>query len=161
MKRGSATSGGDEHITLVRLATKRIVDRFMNLHYILISYEAHEFTFELTIKDKTGYHRSYASLEFRPDILVDHENKQLRRFENEEWTSILDSSAVVFEAETDPRHFFANRLKSESYKRIKAKNRQAYAFVLVVWDDAKVPKDFEPFDEVWAFPKPTDNGALP
>jgi len=153
MKRGSATSGGQEHIELVKLATKRIVDRFVNLHFIIISYEAREFSFELKIADKRGYHRAFASLEFRPDIFVEHESEELKTFENVPWTNILDSGAIVIEAETDPHNFFNNLLKCESYKRIRAKSRKTYAFVLVVWDDAKLPKNIEPFDEVWRFPR--------
>lgn len=151
MKRGSATSGGDEHIALVKLATKRIVDRFINLHFIIISYEAREFSFELKIADKRGYHRAYASLEFRPDILVEHETKELKTWEKKPWTNILDSGAIVVEVETDPYNFFHNLLKCESYKRIRTKSRKTYAFVLVVWADAKLPKNIEPFDEVWKF----------
>lgn len=153
MKRGSATSGSNEHVALVKLATKRIVDRFMNLHNINISYESHAFSFEIRFPEKQGYYRPQAFLEFRPDILVEAEHKGLRRSSTLDWEGIFDSKTCIFECETDPRNIFGNRMKCESYKRIKTKNRQAYAFILVVWDDANVPKNHEPFDEVWRFKK--------
>lgn len=150
-KRGLATSGGKEHVELVKLATKRIIDQFQNLRDIQISYEDREFSIDLRLKDSQhGY--SNASFEFRPDIIVRAENK---RRDDEKWDSILDSSAIVFEAETDPKKIFGNVLKIEAYKTMKMRpwGRQQYAFVLVVWADAVLPQNIEPFDEVWKFEK--------
>lgn len=51
MRRSSGTSGGRGHIELVKLTTKRIVDKFDSLKNIQISYEESEFEFDLKIKD--------------------------------------------------------------------------------------------------------------
>lgn len=156
MKRGIATSGSQEHIELVKLATKRIVDSFENLRYIQINYEQSNLSLEIKIRDKyEGY--TNASFEFRPDILLRAENRAKGLFAEKEkkWESIFDSSAIVFECETDPRNIFANVLKMEAYRKIKGDvyGRSAYAFVLVCWSDAELPECVEPFDEVWRFDK--------
>jgi hypothetical protein len=158
MRRGSGTSGKDEHVELVRLAVKRIVDSFSNLRHILISFEQQNLKFELQIK--TGeYGYTNAHFEFRPDIILRAENtgKGSSIMDDAKiWKTILDSSTIVFEIETDPRsNIFSNVLKIEGYKKIReeAFGRAAYAFVLVVWADAVLPENVEPFDEVWRFPR--------
>jgi hypothetical protein len=157
MKRGAGTSGKDEHVELVKLATKRIVDTFQNLRHILISYEQHEMQFELKVKEgEYGYTNAHFTL--RPDIVVRAENKGKGESIADDaklWKSIMDSNAIVFEAETDPKTIFHNVLKLEAYRKIKAEayGRAAYAFVLICWDDAVLPKNVDPFDEVWKFPR--------
>jgi len=157
MKRGSATGGKDEHVELVKLATKRIVDTFQNLRYILLSYEQHNLEFEIKVKEgEFGY--TNANFTLRPDIVVRAENKAKGSTIADDatlWKSIMDSHAIVFEIETDPRNIFKNILKLEAYRKIKgeAYGRAAYAFVLVCWDDAVLPKNIDPFDEVWKFPR--------
>lgn len=156
MKRGSVTSGGDSHVELVKLATKRVVDSFQNLRYILLSYEQQNFTFDLKVTDGIhGY--TNANFEFRPDIVVRAENcAKGTSFQEDEkkWESPLDSSAIVIEAETNPKNFFSNTLKVEAYKQIKSRGgRGLFAFVLACWSDAVLPDNIEPFDEVWKFPK--------
>lgn len=159
MKRGLGTSGKDEHVELVKLATKRIVDTFQNLRYILISYEQHEMEFELKVKEgEHGY--TNANFTLRPDIVLRAENtgKGSSIMDDAKlWKSIMDSGAIVFEAETDPKNIFHNVLKLEAYRKIKAESfgRAAYAFVLVCWNDAILPKNIAPFDEVWKFPRPS------
>jgi len=153
MKRGSATSGGQEHIELVKLALKKIVDTFVCLRRIMITFEESEFTMDIKIQEN---HSSYtnAHFSFRPDVIVRAETEDA--FNKKEWKSIYDSSAVVFEAETNPHNIFNNLIKIEAYKRIKSRDygRRAYSFVLVCWKNAKLPASIEPFDEVWKFQKP-------
>jgi hypothetical protein len=157
MKRGAGTSGSDEHVELVKLATKRIVDTFQNLRYILISFEQHEMKFDIEIKDALhGF--TNAHFELRPDIVLRAENtgKGSSIMDDAKlWKSIMDSTAIVFEAETDPANIFHNILKLDAYRRIKAESfgRAAYAFVLVCWDNAVLPRNVDPFDEVWKFPR--------
>jgi len=157
MKRGSATSGTDEHVQLVKLATKRIIDEFVNLRYISINYEKQNLTFQIKVRDGTwGETNSY--FELRPDILLRAENKGKGGSimdDAKKWENIMDSNAIIFEAETDPRNIFKNAIKLEAYKQIKRNNygRAAYGFVLVVWEDAVLPENIEPFDEVWRFKK--------
>lgn len=159
MKRGAGTSGKDEHVELVKLTTKKIVDTFQNLRYIIISYEQQNMKFELQVK--TGeYGYTNAHFELRPDIVLRAENKgkgDSIMDDAKQWKSILDSNAIVFEVETDPKTIFHNVLKLDAYRKIKAEayGRAAYAFVLVCWDDAVLPKNIDPFDEVWKFPRPS------
>lgn len=155
MKRGSGTSGKDDHVELVKLATKRIVDCFENLRHILVSYEQQNMNFELKIKD-SAYGETFAHFEFRPDIVVRAENTGKGSSIMDDvkvWKTIMDSHAIVFEIETDPRNIFSNILKIEAYKKIRSEyyGRAAYAFVLVCWNDAILPNNIEPFDEVWKF----------
>jgi hypothetical protein len=152
LKRGSATSGKEEHVELVKLATKKIVDTFQNLRVIHISYEQFDMQFEISIAESRDrdYTNTYFTL--RPDIMVRAEN---RWKEHQPWLSIMDSNAIVFEAETDPKNIFSNVLKMEAFKKIKSDSygRIGYAFVLVCWEDAALPQNIEPFDEVWKFPR--------
>ena len=145
--------GGEGHITLVKLTTKRIVDTFPDLRYILISFEEQELRMDIKIRDGyTGY--TNTTFNFRPDIVVRVLSKK-EDFTKHKWNSILDSSVILFEAETNPQNFFQNHLKMTAYKKIKKDvyGRYGYAFVLVCWSDSKLPENCEPFDEIWKFDK--------
>ena len=151
MKRGSATSGKEEHISLIKLTTKRIVETFENLKHIQISYEpTDEMNFEVKIEDSEYAYRSHSHVGFRPDIILRAEHG-LKQFSNVEWSGITDSRAIVFEIETNPMNIFKNLIKIAAYKQIRQRNRTMYSFVLVCWDDAKLPEKIDPFDEVWQF----------
>lgn len=165
MKRGAGTGGKDEHVQLVKLASKKIIDTFQNLRYILVSYEKQELKLQITVRDGM-YGETNAHFELRPDIVLRAENigkdgrspfrtgiERIVDDEDKNWKSIMDSHAIVFEAETDPRNLFSNVLKLDAYRKLRAYGRAQYAFVLVCWDDAKLPENVEPFDEVWKFPK--------
>jgi len=155
MKRSLDTSGGEEHVYLVKRAVKRVIDEMAGLRVITISFEDSEFQFEVTIReDRDSYTNAHFS--FRPDMIVRAKNTSGSPIYSEKtWTKITDSSAIVFEAETDPKNFFNNAIKVEAYKKIKGDSygRFGYSFVLVCWEDAKLPKNIEPFDEVWRFSK--------
>ena len=153
--------GNKGHITLIQLATKRLVDKFADkIESINISFEEHAFRMEIKVQiDPYGF--TNANFDFRPDIaahVIPRQTKGRLFGESEEWKSILDSSWWIFEAETTPRNIFKNIVKIEAYKKIKGNSygRQAYGFILVCWDDAKLPENIEPFDEVWKFKKASD-----
>ena len=159
MKRSLKTGGGKDHIELVKLATKRIVDEFEDLMDIVINYEPTELRLQIKIDDHSGWESTSrmteAHFDFRPDIVV-RTSKQISPGQLEAFyqpRKILRTRYVVFEAETDPRNIFKNLIKIEGYKRIKANRFGSglYSFVLVCWKDAEVPQDIEPFDEIWKF----------
>lgn len=152
MPRSLGTSGGNEHVALVQLACKKIIEDFPDLRYILVSFDEHEAEFNIRIQDKyEGFTNSTFS--FRPDILIRVLRKRDESDTRKKWRSILDSAAIMFEAEIDPRNIFKNILKLAAYKKMKADSfgREAFAFVLVCWSDAQLPKNIEPFDDVWKF----------
>ena len=157
MPRNIQSGGGKEHIELVKLAVKRVVDEFSEkVRGIHICFEKAELKMEIEIKrDQWGY--THTNFTFRPDIIVDvmKDDDKLLSINEKEWKSIFDSDTVLFEAETDPRNLFSNNIKIEAYRRIRADGygRNAYAFVLVCWSDAKLPRNKEPFDEIWRFPR--------
>lgn len=68
---------------------------------------------------------------------------------------------IVFEAETNPRNIFKNAIKIEGYKRVRNDRlgRSSYGLVLVCWDDAKLPENIEPFDEVWKFSRRSNHST--
>ena len=155
MSRTIENSGGLEHVELVKLASKRIIDSFIGLKNISINYEEENITVDITLDEKeNSWHRIIFTL--RPDIIVLRVSKEFRRYTNS-WLSIQDSRFIIFEIETNPQNIFANMIKMESYKQLR-KERGSYAFVLVVWSDAQLPEKIEPFDEVWKFEK--DKEAL-
>ena len=150
MKRGLAAGGGSEHVALVKLASKRIIDDFDDLREMMIDYEPTELRLAIKIDERWGSGYSTANFDFRPDIVV----RTSREVDPEKpWVTIKDSMCIVFEAETYPINIFRNNIKIEGYKRVRADRlgRASYALVLVCWEDAKIPKDIEPFDEVWKF----------
>jgi hypothetical protein len=154
MTRNLDTTGGAEHVALVKLATKKIIDEFANLRHILISYDEHEVKFEIKIQERyDGY--TNAHFDFRPDIFVRCAGKELKGFQKKSWKNIFDSHAILFEAETEPKNIFGNVLKMAAYQKIKsdAFGREAYAFVLVCYEDAVLSESIEPFDAVWKFPR--------
>lgn len=161
MKRSLQTSGGKGHVRLVKLASKRIIEQFEGLRYMLVSYEKTDLQTELRISDG-AYGYTNVHFDFRPDIVVrvvkekDEQEKRGIFREDREWNSVLDSNTIVFEIETNPRNIFRNQVKIGAYKKIRSDRygRTAYAFVLVCWEDANLPKNIEPFDEVWKFKRP-------
>lgn len=156
MKRGLATSGGPGHIALVKLASKKIIETFDDLREIMIDYEPNELRIAIRIDERWGSGYSTANFDFRPDIVV----RTSREVDPEKpWLTIKDSMCIVFEAETNPRNIFNNAIKIEGYKRVRDNRlgRASYGLVLVCWSDAKLPKNTEPFDEIWKFDKATGN----
>ena len=153
MTRNLNTTGGVEHVALVKLASKKVIDDFANLRIILVSYDEHEVRFEIKIEERYDSYTN-AHFNFRPDILVRCSRKE-DPLSKKEWKSILDSHTIIFEAETDPQNIFRNVLKMAAYKQIKSDGfgREYYAFVLVCYEDAVLPESIEPFDEVWKFPR--------
>jgi len=150
MKRGSATSGKEEHVELVKLTVKKIVDTFSNLKNIQIAFEKEdELRFDFKIDD-SQHSWTHASIAFRPDIVL-HVEEGLRKYSDVEWSCITDSRAIVFEIESNPQNFFSNLIKRAAYSEIRKRNRTQYSFVLVCWEDAKLPENISPFDEVWKF----------
>lgn len=150
MKRGLNTSGGPEHIALVKLASKKIIETFDDLKEIMIDYEPTELRIAIKIDERWGSGYSQANFDFRPDIVV----RTSKEFDYDKpWVTIKDSICIVFEAETNPRNIFNNAIKIEGYKRVRNDRlgRSSYGLVLVCWNDATLPEKIEPFDEVWKF----------
>lgn len=141
-----------------------IVDRFDTMEQLAINYEETMGTrIDINVQD---YDRaiSVRSIDFRPDIHVRHTPPEERGVRGHElfglmkestWTRIEDSRHIVFEVETDPRSIFRNALKMAYYQRMTddEHGRKMFAFVLVVKEDAKLPEDTAPFDEVWRIPE--------
>lgn len=137
---------------LVKLATKRLLDEFEEVKEIVINYEA-EVDVNVEFGDRRGYGRMSTSFNFRPDILVTT-TKYMREEEvDPDKRKIWQSHRVFFEAETDPRNIFRNVMKIECYKKMKKGRIHECAFVLVCFEDSKLPKNTAPFDEIWLFPK--------
>jgi len=151
-QRSIKTSGGSDHVELVKLATKRILDEFEEVTEMVIHYEA-EVDVNVEFGDRRGYGRMSTSFNFRPDILVTTTKYVLEEEIDPERRKIWQAHRVFFEAETDPRNIFKNVLKIECYKKMKRGGIHECAFVLVCFEDAKLPENTAPFDEVWVFPK--------
>lgn len=153
MQRSLDSSGGSDHIRLVKLASKKVIDEFDYLQEILIQYERTDIAAKISLSDK-WYHRTNVSFEMRPDIIVltgePMENGDFGRH-------ISTTRTTIIEAETDPRTLFKNTFKIEAYRRIKFGRRRkvdvdpSIKFILACFDDAKVPKKTAPFDEIWTF----------
>ena len=146
--------GNAKHIALIQLAVKKVVDDFAEkLDRINVSFEENAFKMEIKVQtDKYGY--TNAEFNFRPDIAAHIiPKKEKEDLFDTKWNSIFDSTWWIFEAETNPRNIFKNVVKMEAYRKIKGDSygRQVYAFILVCWDDAVLPKNVEPFDQVWKF----------
>jgi len=139
-------------VELVKLATKRLLDEFEEVNEMMINYEA-EVDVNVEFGDHRGYGRTSTSFNFRPDILVTTTKYKLNEEVDPENRKIWQAHRVFFEAETDPRNIFRNTLKIECYKKMKKGRIHECAFVLVCFEDAKLPKNTAPFDEVWTFKK--------
>lgn len=153
MQRSLDTSGGSDHIKLAKLASKKVIDEFDYLQEILIQYERTDINAKINLSEK-WYHRTNVSFDMRPDIMVltgePKENGAYGRH-------ISTTRTTIIEVETDPRNLFKNTFKIEAYRRIKFGSRKhvdvdpAIKFILVCFDDAKLPENTAPFDEVWTF----------
>jgi len=150
------SSGGSDHVTLVKLASKKVIDEFDYLQQILVQYERTDIHADVRLSEK-WYHRTNVALEMRPDIIVvtgePKEEKGYGRY-------IGINQITIIEAETDPRNIFKNLFKIEVYKRMKSGGRgvdvrDPVTFILACFDDAKLPKNTAPF-EVWTFPRSLD-----
>lgn len=141
---------------LVKLATKRIIDEFEEVNEIVINYEQ-ELQFNIKPDFDSRFGRTNVSFDFRPDIAVTTTKfKHETEIEPEE-RKIWQAHRVFLEAETDPRNLFKNLLKIECYKKMRRGGFFEFAFVLVCFEDAKLPKNTAPFDEIWFFPKKGGN----
>lgn len=153
MQRSIATSGGSDHIKLVKLASKKAIDDFDYLQEILIQYERTDIAASISLSER-WYHRTNVSFEMRPDIMVltgePVDDKTFGRHISTTFTTII-------EVETDPRKLFKNTFKIEAYKRMKSGSKitvndvPTVKFILVCFDDAKLPENTSPFDEIWTF----------
>jgi len=151
-QRSIKSSGGSDHVKLVKLATKRIIDEFEECHEIVINYEQ-ELDFNIKPDFDSRYGRTNVSFNFRPDIAVTTTKfKHETEIEPEE-RKIWQAHRVFLEAETDPRNLFKNLLKIECYRKMRRGGFFEFAFVLVCFEDAKLPKNTAPFDEIWLFPR--------
>lgn len=138
---------------LVKLATKRIIDEFEEINEIVINYEQ-ELDFNIKPDFDSRYGRTNVSFNFRPDIAVTTTKFKLDTEIEPEERKIWQAHRVFFEIETDPRNnLFKNLLKVECYKKMRRGGFFEFAFVLVCFEDAKLPKDTKPFDELWTFPR--------
>lgn len=137
---------------LVKLASKRLIDEFEEINEILVNYEA-ELDVNVQFGDRRGYGRTSTSFNFRPDILVTTTKYIMEDEIDPEKRKIWQAHRVFFEAETKPHRIFNNTLKIECYKKMKKGGIHECAFVLVCWEDAKLPKNTSPFDEIWKFRK--------
>ena len=149
--------GGKQHVDLVKLAIKKLVDEYMDkVKSLFVEFEDSHFGFEFKIH-KDQWDTTHGSFTFKPDIVARIETKKDIIFNKKDrWLDITDSNTLIFEAENDPHNIFSNTLKMEAYRMVKANDygRQTYAFILVCWSDAKLPDILEPFDAVWRFEKP-------
>ncbi len=137
---------------LVKLASKRLLDEFEEIKEIFVNYEE-EVDVNVQFGELRGYGRTSTSFNFRPDILVTTAKYMLDEEIDPERRKIWQAHRVFFEAETDPRNIFKKVLKLECYKKMKRGGIHECAFVLVCFEDAKLPENTAPFDEVWLFPK--------
>ena len=149
-QRSIKSSGGSDHVELVKLATKRIIDEFDEVTEVVINYEA-ELDVNIQFGERHGYGRTSTSFNFRPDILVTTTKYMLDEDIDTEKRKIWQAHRVFFEIETKPRRLFRNTLKIECYRKMRRGRIHECAFVLVCWDDAKLPKNTAPFEEVWTF----------
>jgi len=147
--------GNKEHIDLIKLAVNRLMEQYADkVKGINLDFERRQFSIGIKIHvDTYGY--TNANFDFRPDIVAFIIKPEEDPFGKKEWKSIVDSSVWIFEAETNPRTIFHNTIKIEAYRKIKNNDygRSTYGFILVCWDDAKLPNSVDPFDEIWKFPK--------
>jgi len=165
MGRTITSGGGESHSKLIRLASYHIIESFSDLQQIALCYENDHFRLDIKIQNPgfegaLGY--TNVAFTFRPDILLRHPGTEWVRpsiSDERAWTGIRDSPTIILEAETNPKNFYDNAVKCAAYDQIrKDRNigRRAYAFVLVCWNDAQIPDDPSPFDEVWKFDRVTE-----
>lgn len=155
--------GKKEHIALVKLATKKVIDDFADrLEGFKVSFEEKHFGFDFKIA-RDQWSMTHGSFTFKPDIVAWIEPRKDITFGKDRgrWKSIIDSRCLIFEVETNPRKIFRDILKIEAYRRVKSSDygRGTYAFILVCWREAKLPDIVEPFDEVWRFDRLSVNGS--
>ncbi len=137
---------------LVKLATKRIIDEFEEINEIVINYEQ-ELDFNIKPDFDSRYGRTNVSFNFRRDVGVTTTKYKRAHEVDPEKRKIWQAHRVFFEAETDPRNLFKNILKVECYKKMRRGGLFEFAFVLVCFEDAKLPEKTAPFDEIWTFPR--------
>ena len=154
-QRSIITSGGSDHVYLVKMATKKVIDEFDYLQEFLVQYERTDIHGSVSLSEK-WYHRTNVSFELRPDVIV--LTGQLGT-DKKGIMNVMSDKTIIIEAETDPRNLFKNIFKIETYKKIKKASinvidkEPELKFILVCFEDAKIPKDYSPFDEVWLFPR--------
>ena len=149
-QRSIKSSGGSDHVELVKLATKRIIDEFEEVNEIVINYEQ-EIHVNIKPDFETRFGRTNVKFDFRPDIAVTTTKFMVNEEVDPEKRKIWQAHRVFFEAETKPSRLFKNLLKIECYRKMRKGGFLEFAFVLVCFEDAKLPKNTAPFDEVWTF----------
>lgn len=150
------TKGKKEHVALIKLALKKLIDEFTDrMKSFKASFEDKHFGIDFRIELGESWSHADGHFNLIPDIVAEIEVKEDVFLTKRKWKSILDSSTLIFEAETNPANIFRNIMKMEAYSMVKKSTygRSKYAFILVCWEDAKLPDVLDPFDAVWKFSK--------
>lgn len=148
--------GKKEHVALVKLAVKKLIDEYADrLDSFKATFEDKHFGIDFQIDLGESWSHAHGSFFLIPDIVAEIEPRTDVLMKDRKWRSIIDSSTLIFEAETNPATIFKNIMKMQAYSMIKQHTygRSKYAFILICWDDAKLPDFLEPFDAVWKFSK--------
>jgi len=145
--------GKKEHIALVKLASIRLInDMSDRLEGFTLSFEDKHFGINFRLELGESWSHADGHFNLIPDIVAQIEPKTDIMIKGRKWHSIIDSRTLIFEAETDPRNIFQNVMKMMAYAMVKKDyGRGRYAFILVCREDARLPDNIEPFDEVWRF----------
>jgi len=150
------TKGKEEHIALTKLALKKLIDEYTDmLKGFKVAFEDKHFGINFRIELGESWSHADGSFQLIPDIVADIEPKEDIFMKGRKWKSIADSRTLIFEVETSPTNIFQNIMKMQAYSMVKNEpyGRSHYAFILVCWEDAKLPEILEPFDAVWKFSK--------
>lgn len=150
------TKGKKQHVALIKLALKKLIDEYtVRMKGFKATFEDKHFGIDFEIELGESWSHADGHFTLIPDIVAEIEPKEDVFLTKRKWKSIFDSSTLIFEAETNPANIFRNTLKLEAYRRVKSSDygRSKYAFILVCWENAKLPDILDPFDAVWRFPK--------
>ncbi len=156
-QRSIKSSGGSDHVWLVKEATKRIIDEFEECHEIVLNYEDENIHVNIKPDFDSRFGRTNVNFNFRPDITVTTTQFKHETDIDPEKRKLWQAHRVFFEAETDPRNIFKNLLKMECYRKMRRGSFFEFAFVLVCFEDEKLPKDTKPFEEIWLFPRKVES----
>lgn len=145
--------GKKEHIALVKLASIRLINDLSDrLEGFNLSFEDKHFGIDFKLELGESWSHADGHFNLIPDIVAQINPRTELLIKGRKWHSIIDSRTLIFEAETDPRNIFHNAMKMMAYAHVKRDyGRGRYAFILVCREDAKLPDNIDPFDEVWKF----------
>ncbi len=150
MRLSLQSGGGSEHVTLVKLASHKIIDEFESLYEIQVRYEPENVKVEFKINEQYGKTILTSGFDLRPDIVAIHSKVTGQDYFGK---GMRNTVWNIIEAETKPKTIFRNKLKMLAYEKMKEDHENYYHFILVCWSDAKLPDSIEPFNEVWKFEK--------